>query len=100
MMQFDDGNKCEVSSRDIIKTENLSQGQPRRNAQIQSHSGAKRQQRNLSDIILRPTEAVREQTENSKATPELGHCTRNAEGKISLANLNGCFHSCRIRKTY
>ena len=32
-----------------------------------------------SNIILRPTEAIREQTENCKATPGLGHRTRNAE---------------------
>ena len=33
-------------------------------------------------IILRPTETVREQTENGKATPGLRHCTRNAEERF------------------
>ena len=42
----------------------------------------KRQQRNLSNIILRPTEAVIEQTENSKATLGLGHGTHNAEERF------------------
>ena len=79
-MYFDhDGNKCEVSSSNIVRPKNLSKGQLRRNAQIQSHSGVKRQQRNLSNIILRPTEAVREQTENGKATPGLEHHIHYAE---------------------
>ena len=47
----------------------------------QSHHGAKGQQRNLSNIILRPTEAVRKQTENVKATPGLG-LRSNAEERL------------------
>ena len=66
MMHFNDGNKWEVSSLKRATGSNS------------ESSDVKRQQRNLSNIILRPTEARREQ----RNYPGLGDCTRDAEERF------------------
>ena len=74
-MHFDDGNKCEVSSSDIVRPENLSKGQL---AQNQSQE----EQRDNKQIS--PTLFFNQQkpSENSEATAGLGHCTRNVEERF------------------
>ena len=67
-----------MSSGDIVRPENLSKAQP---AQILSHSGAKRQQGNLSNIFF-DQQKPSENRQKSKATPGLGHGTRDAEERF------------------
>ena len=80
MMHSDDGNKSKVSSsnnNNIIRPENLSKGQL---TQIQSQVAQKGKQ--IFPALFFDQQKQSENRQNSKATPGLGHCTRNAEERF------------------